>query len=50
MIDWIIFFLQLVIAGGFLYFAYIYDKREKISCWANVYSTEPLEESGDIVE
>jgi len=40
--DGIIFFLQIVIAGGFCYFAYFYKNRGDTLCWANDYSDYPL--------
>jgi len=39
--DAIIFLLELTIAVGFLYFAYIYPNRER-ECWANDYVDQPL--------
>ena len=40
--DAIIFILELIIAVGFLYFAYIFPNRES-ECWANDYGKEPLQ-------
>jgi hypothetical protein len=40
--DAIIFLLELIIAVGFLYFAYIFPNRDR-DCWANDYSHEPLQ-------
>jgi hypothetical protein len=40
--DAIIFILELIIAVGFLYFAYIFPNRER-DCWANDYGKEPLQ-------
>jgi len=40
-VDAVIFLLELIIAVGFLYFAYIYPNRER-KCWADDYAETPL--------